>query len=202
MPNKKYENTRQSLLMRVKDPSNEQAWEDFVFYYKGYIAVILRNFGVDEADLDDILQKVLLKCWKSLEDFEYDQQKGRFRYWLSTLTLNTARNHFDQIQRRRKLSDAQQNESEVNPLKNLTEPEVERITEQEWKIYISRRAWDILKEQLKPLLRECFQRDMDGESIEQISSELEIAENTVYVYKKRVRKMLLNEIFRLNNDLN
>ena len=44
--------------------------------------------GLSPEDSEDLRQAVLLKLWKKLPDFEYDDSR-RFRSWLATVTRNT-----------------------------------------------------------------------------------------------------------------
>jgi DNA-directed RNA polymerase specialized sigma24 family protein len=39
---------------------------------------------------EDLLQDIMLKAWKALPNFPYDERRGRFRGWLATVTKNTA----------------------------------------------------------------------------------------------------------------
>ena len=73
--------TRVTLLMRVKNQHDDKSWEDFVFYYKKkFIYIICRKMGLNHHDGEEVVQKVLLKLWDKLPEFEYDQG-SRFRGW-------------------------------------------------------------------------------------------------------------------------
>ena len=52
--------TRQSLLLKIKNQQDEHSWEEFIYFYKPYIVTVIMNLGVDQADVDDLAQKVLL----------------------------------------------------------------------------------------------------------------------------------------------
>ena len=45
-------------------------------------------------ECEDLSQTVLLKLWKSLPEFRYDKEKGRFRGWLCRITGNTVKSYF------------------------------------------------------------------------------------------------------------
>ena len=75
--------TRQSLLSRVKDPNDEDAWEDFVRYYEKFIFHLLHQMKINTDDFDDMVQEILLKLWKSLRT--YDREKAKFRTWLASV---------------------------------------------------------------------------------------------------------------------
>ena len=86
--------TRQTLLLRVKDKEDEHAWDDFVTYYEPFIKKIIFFLNVQENDRDDLSQEILIKLWKSLAGFNYDEKKGRFRTWLKTVIRNTTYDYF------------------------------------------------------------------------------------------------------------
>ena len=72
-------NTRVTLLEKIRDRHDETSWEDFVYYYKQYIYVVVRGMNLNHHDAEEIVQMVLLKVWDKLPEFNYDSEKGRFR---------------------------------------------------------------------------------------------------------------------------
>ncbi len=70
--------TRESLLEKVKDQTDEQSWEDFVYYYSPFIYSVIRGMNISHHDAEEIVQMVLLKSWNKLPEFEYNRGKGRF----------------------------------------------------------------------------------------------------------------------------
>ena len=78
--------TRKTLLMRACDQKDQQAWEEFVAYYRPFIGIILRYLYVKEHDIDDLSQTVIINLWKKLDSFDADRSK--FRTWLSTVIRN------------------------------------------------------------------------------------------------------------------
>ena len=60
--------TRQSLLIRAKDPTDEEAWAEFVKYYEKFIFHLLHRLNINADDFNDLVQEVLIKLWKSLKN--------------------------------------------------------------------------------------------------------------------------------------
>ncbi len=50
--------TRQSLLVRLKDPRDEQAWSEFVAIYTPLVDRLARAKGLQPADAADLAQEV------------------------------------------------------------------------------------------------------------------------------------------------
>ena len=75
--------TRLSLLLRLGDGQDKQAWSDFVDLYSPVVYGFARRQGLQDADAADLVQEVLRSVARSVRN--YDHQKGRFRSWLMTL---------------------------------------------------------------------------------------------------------------------
>lgn len=74
-----------TLLARLRhDPLNEAAWDEFVEYYGRHIYRWCRQWGLQDADAEDVTQVVLLKLSMRMRHFVYDPTKS-FRAWLRTL---------------------------------------------------------------------------------------------------------------------
>ena len=79
--------TRRTLLERLHDRNDDSSWKEFVETYRGYIFVVIRRMGIDEASTEDLVQQVLVKLWDKLPEFSYDSKK-RFRSYVATVTRN------------------------------------------------------------------------------------------------------------------
>ena len=93
-----------SLLVRVRDPRDGRAWEQFVEIYRPMLYGYCRRQGLQDADATDLAQDVMQAVAGAVArpagGFEYDPAKGMFRDWLFTVTRNKLRRFFDRRQRR------------------------------------------------------------------------------------------------------
>ncbi|MCM8536777.1 MAG: RNA polymerase sigma factor [Lentisphaeraceae bacterium] len=194
-------NTRVTLLEKIRDQHDETSWEDFVYYYKQYIYVVVRSMNLNHHDAEEIVQIVLLKVWDKLPEFQYDSEKGRFRGWLCRVTGNIVKNFLrsrkSQINRVEKM----QKQDEENYLNNVSLPEIEKISSREWENYIANMAWNNIEKDFTENVKECFLLMADDLPVAEIAEKFGISESSVYVYKKRVQDRLFAEINRLENDL-
>ncbi len=84
--------TRASLLIRVRDPADQTAWFEFVEIYRPIILRLARQKGMQEADADDVAQRVLVAVAKAVEQREHDPQRAKFRTWLNRVAHNAILN--------------------------------------------------------------------------------------------------------------
>lgn len=190
--------TRYTLFQKIKSDHSEQGWSEYVHYYRAYILALLTRMNVRPSDLDDVLQEILIKCWKKLPELQYDPARGKFRSWLTVMTRNTVRDYLkSKAQRKRCL------ESDLNdgPCPLGTPSEIEALAEREWRVYVAELAWEAVSKEFKETLLQAFVRTSQGEKVATVATALGLAESSVSVYKKRVQRALIKEVLRLENFL-
>lgn len=74
--------TRASLLVRIRNSQDHEAWEQFVDLYEPLIQAFARKRGVQDADVADLTQMVLQAVAGGAARFIYDPECGSFRAWL------------------------------------------------------------------------------------------------------------------------
>ena len=84
--------TRPSLLIRVRDPADQAAWQEFVEIYRPVILRLARQKGMQAADAEDVAQEVLAAVAKAVEQREHDPKRARFRTWLNRVANNAILN--------------------------------------------------------------------------------------------------------------
>ncbi len=80
--------TRVTLLARIKDGRDTDAWREFVQLYGPVVYRFARNRGLQDADAADLMQDVLRSVARNANRMEYDPKRGTFRGWLYTVTRN------------------------------------------------------------------------------------------------------------------
>lgn len=84
--------TRASLLIRVRDPADQAAWEEFVEIYRPVILRMAWKKGIQNADAEDLAQQVLVSVSKAVEQRAHDHERAKFRTWLHQVAHNAILN--------------------------------------------------------------------------------------------------------------
>jgi RNA polymerase sigma-70 factor (ECF subfamily) len=192
--------TRQTLLNRATDPSDEQAWEDFVDYYEGFINMLLGKLKIFGSDADDLAQETLLSLWKHLERFKSDPQQATFRTWLSRIVRNKVLNHLRNHSLRQQKKELLKSERLHLGL-DFSESELDDIIEQEWKRYITQRALSNIESRFSGSAIEVFKLALLNHSNAKIAAALDLAESSVRTLKGRVQKALVDEVAKLIHEI-
>ena len=93
--------THPSLIVRIRDPSDREAWFEFVEVYRPVIIRLARAQRLQDADADDLAQQVLVSVAGAIERFDADdlvmrrlleggtRGEGRLRRMAQHLALQT-----------------------------------------------------------------------------------------------------------------
>src|SRR6185436_17403531 len=86
--------TRPSLLLRLRDVEDADAWREFVRLYTPLVFGHCTRHGLQEADAADVAQEVMRVAAEAMPEFQYDAQRGKFRGWLLQTTRNRLHKFF------------------------------------------------------------------------------------------------------------
>jgi RNA polymerase sigma-70 factor (ECF subfamily) len=92
--------TRASLLVRIRDGHDADAWRQFVTLYAPVVYRFARRRGLQDADAADLMQEVFRSVAAAAGRLNYDPKRGTFRGWLYTVTRNKIYSFLGAQQRR------------------------------------------------------------------------------------------------------
>jgi RNA polymerase sigma factor (sigma-70 family) len=192
--------TRLSLLMRLRDLEDQQAWAEFVDMYAPLIYGYVRKRGLQDADAADLTQACLRKVAMHVGRLEYDRQRGTFRGWLFTMVRNLLRDFHAQSRR----PDQGSGDSQIQRLlDNQATPEPDEAAEWERECRHGLLAW--AAKQIQPQVLETtwqafWQTAVEGRSGKEVAKRLGLKLSRVYVAKSRVMARLRSLIREVQEE--
>jgi RNA polymerase sigma factor (sigma-70 family) len=196
-----YNPTRITLLARLKKTENNEAWLEFEGLYRGFILSLIVRMGINQEDAEDISQAVLTKVWQKIEDFEYNQNKGKFHNWLAAMTRNTVRDFFRTKKNFITGRDSVEYQEQYLDIEKQVLPDIENLAREEWVLHITNLAWDNIKGDIYESKQDVFRMVSKEIPNKEIAKKLGISEASVRVYKAEVFEKMRAEINRLNQEL-
>lgn len=85
--------TRDSLLLRLANAADHEAWCQFTAIYRPLIYRVARRQGLQDADAQDLTQRVLLSVAGAIDQWQTQPKRARFRTWLHTVAKNAVIDH-------------------------------------------------------------------------------------------------------------
>lgn len=186
MADRMNESTHISLLARLAESVDADAWSEFQGRYGELIIGFGRRFGLQQTDCDDIAQEVLMALSQSMGDFRYDPAKGRFRSFLKTLTTRMIFRNL-----RQKQASGVQLSIEAAEMIGGGDEQLEALWEAEWQRYHIRQAMSRLAAEFNEQDRMAFTHyAMQGWSAGETAKALDMSPEQVYQAKSRILKRL------------
>ena len=185
------ESTSESLLLRLRDPHDDDAWSEFDRIYADLLLAYLKRRGVPSADAEEIWQMVLVKLNRTFAGFDYEREKGRFRDYLRRAVDNTVSRYFQSPAKAVELDT-----TSAAALAAEDESTLESKFEEEWVRFHYRRALKTLRRNADPKSVLVFDELIQGESVNKLSDAHGITVDAVHKIKQRMRNRLKEIIDR------
>jgi len=190
--------TRPSLLVRLRDPHDSAAWQEFIDLYAPLVYGWARRKGLQDADAADITQEVFRSLAGIAPRLEYDPNRGAFRGWLFTVTRNKIRDFQTSRQ-------ARERGSGDTAMMQFLEEQPKAVEEAEWDAEYQQRvfAWaaERVRGQFEVRTWQAFwQAAVEQKSGEEVAKALQMSVGAVYVAKNRVVARLRQELRKLLDE--
>jgi RNA polymerase sigma-70 factor (ECF subfamily) len=190
--------TSATLLIRLREtPTDQAAWSAFVERYGRRVHNWCRQFGLQEADAEDVTQTVLLKLLLAMQTFRYDPAL-KFRAWLKTVTHHAWQ---DLVRSRRDVAAGGQPPAE-HPLDTLSaRDDLAARLETEHQQELVERALQRVRPRVQPQTWDAFRLTaFDGLSGAEVAGRLGMPVTSVYKARSNVQKLLEAEVHYLEGD--
>ena len=186
--------TRLSLLIRLRDPGDGSAWEEFLEIYTPLLRNLARRKGLQEADAADLTQDVFRAVARAIDRYEHDPERGTFRAWLFRIARNLIVN---QLVARRRHPPGIGGDSAVRRLEEHPAP-----AEEETALFLDeyrRRLFAWAAEQVRgefrtPTWQSFWMAGVEGRPAQEVADALGLSVGAVYHNKSRVMARLRRRI--------
>jgi RNA polymerase sigma-70 factor (ECF subfamily) len=165
--------TRASLIQRVRDPQDRASWQEFYELYRPFLFNIARRHGLSADDADEVVQDVFAKVAQAVGEFQVDAERGRFRGWLKTIAVRKL------IDRKRAL------DRNIAAAPLAVEPAAADPLEQEWdeqyRRHVLQHAMQKVRERAEAKTWACFdEHTLKGRPAAEVAEQLGMKVNAVY----------------------
>jgi RNA polymerase sigma factor (sigma-70 family) len=185
--------TSATLLERLRDRADAEAWQRLVDLYSPLLTGWLRRYALQSADVDDLVQEVLATVARETPQFRHSGRPGAFRHWLRTILANRLREFW----RARRLRPAATGDSDFAQMLDQLEDAdsgLSHLWEQEHDQHVARRLLAMIEPQFAPSTWQAFRRVvLEGARPDAVAEELGLTVNAVFIAKSRVLQRLRQE---------
>jgi RNA polymerase sigma factor (sigma-70 family) len=177
--------TRASLMLRLCDPQDHEAWVEFVSLYEPVIYRLLRQRGLQDADARDVMQDLLVAVSRSIDRWDPAKDRGSFRGWLRRVARNLVVNWLHDRGRRVPATGGTDLQVMLNMLPAAEPATVE--FDRELRRALFRRAGERVRSEVQPATWLAFwETSVVGLSPAEAGAKLGVTVGTVRVAKCRV----------------
>lgn len=196
--------TRISLILRLRESDDVQAWREFAEIYAPSVFGLALRKGLQPADAEDVTQEVLFNVARAIQRFEPQRESGlrtaSFRTWLSRIARNLIADYFRRKSRQRSIQaeDSWLQDAEACP---SVSDRLEEDFAEEYRLATFQVAANRVQQRVNASTWQAFHRTtVEAESASNVAEELGLQIGALYVARSRVMKLLRIEVQRLQRD--
>ena len=178
--------TRVSLLLRLRDSQDHEAWMEFVSLYEPVTYRLLRRYGLQDADAREVMQDLFMAVSRSVHRWEPSKDRGSFRGWLRRVSRNLVINWLKARERRGLVTGDSNLQAMLELLPDNSEPETVEF-DKELRRALFHRAAEQVRAQVNPATWQAFwETGVGGVSHAEAAKKLGMRVGAVRVAKCRV----------------
>ncbi|HBE71162.1 MAG TPA: hypothetical protein DDW52_23700 [Planctomycetaceae bacterium] len=188
--------TRASLVLRIRDPNDQQAWNEFVRLYQPVVYRVARSRGLQEADSMDLVQTVFVAIAGSIGKWSPRDERTRFRNWLLRVAKNATLNALTRRPQAQVAEAADLLDEVAAP-----DPQSETLIELEYRRQLFIRASEMVRGDFTEDTWRAFELTaVEGFSSEAAAQELGKSIGTIYAARSRIIKRLSEAVHNLEEQ--
>lgn len=186
--------TRPSILLRVCESGDEEAWSIFASIYGPAIYRIARSKGLQDADAHDVCQAVLSKLAHRSWSFSPTDERAKFRTWLAKVTQNAIIDHHR----------GHRSMTELQPTLDqpIIQESIESILELEYRREVFQWAAKIIRSEFcAETWRAFWLTAVEHQPVSEVARQLGRSVGSIYTCRSRVMQRLRSQVLRFDGSL-
>ncbi len=192
--------TRSSLLVRLRQPRDEQAWAEFVEIYEPLVYQLARQRGLQDADAQELVQEVFIAVSSAIERWQPDPERAKFRTWLFRIARNLIV-HSLTARRRRAQGTGSSDFHVLLEEQPAPESEESNLFDQEYRRRLLAWAAERIRGQFQQTTWQAFWlTSVDGREVREVAAALGLSAGAVYIARSRVMARLRETIENLEHE--
>lgn len=184
--------TQPSMLHRLRDGTDARAWREFDRRYGELVIGYCRGCGLQLCDAEDVRQLVMASLARSMQGFEYQPARGRFRDYLRRVVRSAVARQIT----RHTGAEIALDKDVLERLSPADQGSLDDRWEEQWVRSHCRRALRELRRSFEPQSVDVFDRLLAGDSHDAIQRALHMSPEAVRKAKQRVKERLRDIIAR------
>jgi RNA polymerase sigma-70 factor (ECF subfamily) len=199
--------TRQSLLIRLKDLTDQESWQQFFDTYSDLLYSVAIKAGLNDAEAKDVVQDTVISVARKMAGFDYDPAKGSFKGWLLRLAQWRIQDQFRSRKRQgvplAPATDQTERTPLVEQLEDPAPPLLAQILTAEWDRAVLRVALEQVRQRVNPKDFQIYDLYVLQQwPVEDVMETLDVGRAKIYLAKHRVGALVRKEIRRAEAQLN
>lgn len=192
--------TKASLLLRLRNQADNEAWELFADIYAPLVLGLARRWGLQDSDAADLVQEVMAEVARSISKFEYRPEIGKFRSWLFKIANRTL---WRLQQKSSRQTQGTGDTQMVQMMHNVESGDASEM-EEEWNANYQRQLFAWAAEQVRKTVAEVtwsafWETAVLGEKPDVVAQKLGLSVGSVYVAKNRLLKKIRQKVTEIDD---
>jgi RNA polymerase sigma-70 factor (ECF subfamily) len=196
--------TRRSLVERLRNWEDQDAWREFFNSYWKLIYAVAIKAGLTDQEAEDVVQETVLSVAKKMDEFQYDPAVCSFKGWLLRVTrlrvLDQFRKRGPKVPQKGR---SREDTGSTSTLDRVLDPgalQLDLIWDEEWEKNLVDAAMERVKLRVKPDHYQIFYLSaVKGLSTGEVSRMLQVNVGQVYLVRHRIAKEVKREVERLRD---
>lgn len=190
--------TRYTLISKLQDSQNAEAWHEFASIYQPLIFRICQKRGLQHADATDVTQEVLARVSRAIESFDGSQQGATFRGWLYRVTRNLV---IDFLRRQQKQPLHFDDANLLQTIQQDAQPDDGEEFQLEYQRQIFLVVAREVEAQVKANTWQAFwQTEVQRRDVDEVASQLGMNAGAIYVARSRILARLKKAVEKRLNE--